>query len=372
MVSPTYSRTYGIASHLGSICTRNRAFGNGARGRQAHRLNGPCCSSRSTIHYPLSTRAFTLVELLVVITIIGILISLLLPAVQAAREAARRLQCKNNLKQLSLGMLNHEAQIGFFPTDGFFSSGVGAWWIGTSDGGFAENQCGGWFYNTLPFIEQQAVHDVGAGKTDVERRKLWAVLVAQPIATANCPSRRAPVTYGLGAYASVNHWQNIDMPTGLAKIDYAVNSGSTTYVWWSGTDSYAQHNGISYGYSKVTMAHILDGASNTYLVGEKNVSPDAYQNGMNAGDDNGMYCGHDWDIARYTYYDSDDPTKSYRPMQDQAGVDWSMAFGSAHASGFNMAFCDGSVRSISYNIDLQIHSYLGNRKDGQAIDGNSF
>ena len=83
-----------------------------------------------------------------VITIIGVLVALLLPAVQAAREAARQMQCRNNLKQLSLGMLNHESQMGFFPTGGFFPSGVGAWWIGEPDRGFGEKQYGGW--STIP------------------------------------------------------------------------------------------------------------------------------------------------------------------------------------------------------------------------------
>ena len=98
---------------------------------------------------------FTLVELLVVVTIIGILAALLLPAVQVAREAARIGQCRNNLKQLALGCLQHESATGRFPTDGW-----GDGWTGDADLGTDRRQPGGWIFNVLPYVEQQAVHDL--------------------------------------------------------------------------------------------------------------------------------------------------------------------------------------------------------------------
>jgi prepilin-type N-terminal cleavage/methylation domain-containing protein/prepilin-type processing-associated H-X9-DG protein len=321
---------------------------------------------------------FTLVELLVVITIIGILIALLLPAVQAAREAARRMQCTNNLKQMGLGLLNHESQMGHFPTNGFWSSGVGAWWIGQPDGGFAEKQVGGWFYNILPFIEQQSFHDIGSGN-ETQRRSLWTKAVGNAVPAGNCPTRRAAIGYGLGPYANTNNFANIDKPTTVAKLDYACNAGSTEFQWSMDATIFGKHTGICYGRSLVKVADIRDGTSNTYAVGEKCIPPDSYipQDGVmfGWGDNACAYSAHDWSTARYCYHDATTPANSYSPKQDQSGyvgVTTEAVFGSAHSSSFNMAFCDGSVHTISYSIDPATHSYLGNRDDGKTIDGSKY
>ena len=103
-------------------------------------------------------KGFTLVELLVVITIIGILIALLLPAVQAAREAAQIAQCQNNVKQFALGCLAHESVTKRFPTGGW-----GFAWSGDPDRGNDWRQPGGWVYNVLPYIEQQPLHKLRTG-----------------------------------------------------------------------------------------------------------------------------------------------------------------------------------------------------------------
>ena len=108
-----------------------------------------------------SRGGFTLVELLVVIAIIGILVALLLPAVQSAREAARRVQCTNHLKQLGLAALNHESAIRHFPAGGWSYR-----WIGDPDRGTNWRQPGGQFYNMLPYMEQEVVYQLQSGQAN--------------------------------------------------------------------------------------------------------------------------------------------------------------------------------------------------------------
>ena len=318
---------------------------------------------------------FTLVELLVVITIIGILIALLLPAVQAAREAARKVQCSNQLKQLALGCMNHEQQQGYLPTAGW-----NYWWIGDPDRGFNRKQPGGWAFNILPFIEHQPLHDIGSGMTLANKKIALQALAQTPLSTLQCPTRRQPILYP-SQYAQCN----VTTPAnGLAsRTDYAGSGGTTMpnyYAWsYQGGDptyvdsstfawpDYSAYTGVFFPTSTVRMADIKDGASNTYLLGEKYMDPLHYMDGQDGADNNPAFVGYDWDTERYSLYNA--TLKVWEtPRQDTPGLDASYDFGSAHSSGINMAFCDGSVHSISYSINDVIHSCLCNRKDGMAID----
>jgi len=321
---------------------------------------------------------FTLVELLVVITIIGILIGLLLPAVQSAREAARALHCRNNLKQLSLAALHHHESHGFFPTGGW-----GYMWGGDPDRGFGLEQPGGWTYQILPYLEQQAVWQLGAdSQPDVvtQQQKDGALRRNQtPQSTFVCPTRRSNRLYprprGLAA-------RNRAQGQRAAALDYAANGGhrrafyagpndlaSAASYDWDAYDTRTLCTGVALPRMKISMAHVRDGASNTYLCGEKYLNPLDYTTGWDNADDQGIYEGFAHDTYRFAgdihpaSNATDDP---WAPIRDRAGYTGALwdNFGSAHSGGVQMAFCDGSVRMINYSIEPRTHRDLANRRDG--------
>jgi prepilin-type N-terminal cleavage/methylation domain-containing protein/prepilin-type processing-associated H-X9-DG protein len=354
-------------------------------------------SNRQSANRSRDPAGFTLVELLVVITIIAILIALLLPAVQAAREAARQVQCRNNIKQLSLGCLSHESATGRYPTGGWGYS-----WVGDADRGTDWRQPGGWIYNVLPFIDQQALHDMGAGLDTTAKYAAHLQRVGVPLYVLYCPSRRKTTAYPwnttTGNAAAGQPLANAGMPTTAARSDYAANSGNA-YVhcgspvaaawasWVSGgsgprsvtdvenpqgqmaaaarttfNNVAANAHGIVYCGSMIRPADVTDGASGTYLLGEKFLSPDYYDNGGDQGDNESAMMGDNADIGRFSYWP---------PLRDTPGVAGRYGFGSAHPNGFQMAFCDGSVDMIGFSIDATVNAYLCDRKDGQVVDAKS-
>lgn len=333
------------------------------------------------------SKAFTLVELLVVIAIIGVLVALLLPAVQAAREAARRTTCQNQLRQLAIGCMNHHDTHGFFPTGGW------GWnWAGDPDRGYGLDQPGGWIFNVLPYIEQQALHDLGAdGQRNViteEQLAGTALTVSQPITIINCPTRR-----GVGVYPFDRGLANSNVVAEAGRSDYAANAGdfyaefpfspqdagpsdyadAKTFVWRTSNSSHAplieeRLNGISFQRSTIAIRQITDGTSQTYLAGEKFVLSNHYETGEDRGDNETWCTGYNNDnfrSARRQYGANPGGPAKDTEVPIQA---WDDRFGSAHAGVWNAALCDGSVRSLNFDIDAIIHANLANREDGNVID----
>ncbi|HVA48839.1 MAG TPA: DUF1559 domain-containing protein [Pirellulales bacterium] len=305
----------------------------------------------------------TLMELLVVISIIGMLMALLLPAVQASRESGRRMQCQDHLRQQGLALFNHESAFGRLPSNGW-----GYLWVGDPDRGTGPRQPGGWIYATLPYLERGDLRRLGTGQAKSDKEKSLALLLAFPLTLFNCPSRRAPALYP-------TPWQpfNSSAIYAAAKSDYAVNGGDVFLDVGEGPLTLAQGDdpnyqwpkpktdftGVCFLRSEITFAHIKDGKSYTYLVGEKNVRD--YTSGTDKGDDQSMYSGDDFDIARWT-------PLGWTPLNDAAGNYDFGRFGSPHPHGCNFVFCDGSVRTIGYGVDAEVHRRLGNRQDLEVID----
>jgi hypothetical protein len=311
-----------------------------------------------------------LIEALVVISILGILMAIVLPAVQAARESSRRTQCANHLKQLALGCLAHENAHHHLPTGGW-----GWRWQPDPDRGFGRRQPGGWPYALLPFVEQATSRQIGQAKSPAEKRALGRMVAETPVPLFHCPSRRSAVPY---PFVHPLDFYNIDRPAFIARSDYSANAGDQTpYLYGAGPASLAEGDGPTYKWtqtdgtgvvfrrSEVRVASIRDGLSSTYLLGESYLNPQQYETGKAENDDQGLYVGFDRDTLRVT-------SPEFPPLRDHHGLDSDHSFGSAHPAGWHAALCDGSVRMLSYQIGVEVHRRLGNRKDCLPLDAGSF
>ncbi|MHC2066108.1 DUF1559 family PulG-like putative transporter [Bremerella sp. T1] len=321
-------------------------------------------------------QGFTLVELLVVIAIIGVLIALLLPAVQQAREAARRMQCTNNLKQIALAGHN------FHDTYGGFPSG-----IPDSVPTHIGNPEFGWGVHLFPFMDLNNQYEaMGVGKY-----KLYEVIDAlgdmpgstpipsypnqfqgfvaatsSLISTWNCPSSNNEITttFSGGSFTDANgtsYNNRYQRDEGVATSTYVGNNGRNNVT------AVLDMGGVFTYVKEIKFRDITDGTSNTFMIGEKTI------------------IGSDKDTPSWL-----GPSKSHgnsiQPTLVLSTVNYPLnpgvsnpgtercAFSSMHPGGANFAFVDGSVHfigeTISYNTsasNLGIYQRLGDRQDGQPL-----
>jgi len=282
-----------------------------------------------------SRKAFTLIELLVVIAIIAILIGLLLPAVQKVREAAARIQCTNNLKQVGIAIHAYHDSNGRFPHGG------------TIPWGFSSNLPAdeGWAHSILPYIEQDNLGKLTYANAQNKGVKIYF-----------CPSRRPG--------AILNGWWLMD----YASATPADSPNSWDQFWYGNTWGVPNvaYRGLivrnTPSSSKVTMASVTaaDGLSNTLLVSEKQLNPANYANG-DWHDDQGWIDSWDPDTIRYT---------GFTPASDKqyGSLGWEgYRFGSTHPNGMVALFGDGACRFLTYTIDPVTFNRLGDRMDGGIV-----
>jgi prepilin-type N-terminal cleavage/methylation domain-containing protein/prepilin-type processing-associated H-X9-DG protein len=344
---------------------------------------------------------FTLVELLVVIAIIGILIGMLLPAVQQVREAARRSQCMNNLKQIALACLNHESAIGKFPhagdcSEGFWDSEPGQPREFETLYGF---QNMGWAFQILPYCEQN---------NTFERRSQVGIfdfedpVVSSEISFLTCPTRGARFALSagvpalMGDYAAALGARSDDSGVIPAwgfsfRKTQGANERSLESIF-TGIIAKGGHvqnpgpNPIVTKFDRIGFDAITDGSSNTILVMEKAVNASFYFEIPDRATDW-------WDVG--TFHSADFPTMRFcaiaspgawygnepvplladsaeRPAGwvERSGRTRELGFGSAHPGTVNAAFGDGSVRNVNLEADPAIVDSLGKRNDGRAVSTN--
>jgi prepilin-type N-terminal cleavage/methylation domain-containing protein/prepilin-type processing-associated H-X9-DG protein len=313
---------------------------------------------------------FTLVELLVVIAIIGILVSMLLPAVQSAREAARRMQCSNNLKQTGLALHNYHAAFGMFPFGNV-----------TGPAPNLNNYGHSWYIGIMPFLEQQTVYDrfdfIGTaplyitgwtGANDAGSNAKNRVLLQDiEFPVMRCPSSPLP-KFNTGLVNKVPLSPSYAGNSGAMNHPSAVNHGGGSNVYW------VSQGGILLNNVRVSIDNVSDGATNTLLVVEQSdwcINGSGTRVYCSADCFHGFSMGHGHDGSNRVF----NITTTMHRLGDKSATATGVGgncgsnspIQSAHPGGANVTLADGSVQFLTEGIAIQVLYDLANRNDGNVV-----